>query len=85
MKIIIVFDIPVEYNWLRDKIRNLLKDYGGKFLEYSVYETDIDEKVFEILYERLEKLLHKGGGRIDIVFPCKSCYRKILLIDTTQI
>ena len=80
-----MFDIPVEYNKLRDELRELLKNYGGTFLEYSVYETELDERVIAELIRKVRRLLHKGAGRVDFVFPCERCYKKIIVLDTTQL
>ncbi|RLF08876.1 MAG: CRISPR-associated endonuclease Cas2 [Thermoprotei archaeon] len=85
MRVIVVFDIPVEHNKLRDELRELLKNYGGTFLEYSVYETELDERVVVELIEKVRRLLRRGAGRVDFVFPCERCYRKIIVVDTTQL
>jgi len=85
LKVIVVFDVPVECDWLRTEIRELLKDYGGIFLQYSVYELDLPEKILDRLLEKLEQKLKKCGGRIDIVKPCSRCLKKILVVDTTRL
>lgn len=84
MKVIVVYDIPVEYGRLRNEVRNFLKDIGGRFIEYSVYEADLDPEEIERMIEGLRLLLKKGGGKIDIFFPCKKCYSNIIVIDTYE-
>jgi len=82
MKVIVVYDIPVEYPRLRDMVREFLKDLGGTFIQYSVYEADLDEEGLRELISGLEALLRRGGGKVDIFLPCSRCYSKIRIIDT---
>lgn len=82
MKVIVVYDIPVEHNRLRSEVREFLKDMGGSFIQYSVYEADLDEEGVGRLLRGLERILRKGGGKIDVFFPCEKCYSEIRVIDT---
>ena len=85
MKVIVVYDIPVECEKLRKEVREYLKNFGGIFVEYSVYFLDIEERDFKILVNGLRKLLKKCGGRVDIIRPCKRCFSGIKIIDTTKL
>ncbi len=85
MKVIVVFDILEEYRDVRDELRRFLKDFGGVFLEYSVYELDCDNDTFIKLKNGVKKILEKGGGRVDILLPCKKCYNKIKIVDTYKL
>lgn len=82
MKVVVVYDIPVEHDRLRTEIREFLKDMGGRFIQYSIYEAELDEEGVERLLRGLERLLKKGGGKVDVFFPCKKCYAEIRIIDT---
>ena len=44
VKIIVVFDVLEEYREVRDELRRYLKDRGGFFRQYSVYEVDLPER-----------------------------------------
>ena len=85
MKVIIVFDILEEYRKVRDELRIFLKDFGGRFLQYSVYELDCDRETLEKIRKGIERILKKGGGRVDILLPCNRCYDKIKIIDTYEL
>ncbi len=85
MKVIVVFDIPVEYDKLRREVREYLKDFGGSFLQYSVYTLDCDEKVLERIVSGINRILTKGGGRVDIFIPCKKCFDKVRVVDTYEV
>jgi len=85
MKIIVVFDILEEYSKVRDELRTFLKDFGGRFLQYSVYELDGDAETLERIKAGIDKILRKGGGRVDILLPCRMCYSKIMIVDTYKL
>ncbi|RLE74384.1 MAG: CRISPR-associated endonuclease Cas2 [Thermoprotei archaeon] len=85
VKVIVVFDILEEYREVRDELREYLKDIGGNFLQYSVYVADLDKRGVEALIKGIRRILKKGGGRVDILFPCKKCYNNIKTINTYHI
>lgn len=77
MKVIVVYDIPVEYDEHRRRLREYLKNYGGVFRQLSVYEVDVTKKELERLIKGVESIVKGCNGRVEIIFPCKSCYEKI--------
>lgn len=85
MKIIVVFDVMEEYREVRDELRRFLKDLGGRFLQYSVYEVDGGTALLETLRRGVEKIISKGGGRVDILIPCKRCYSRIKTFTTYEL
>ena len=85
MRVLIVFDIPAKYDPLRARLRNLLKNYGGVFRQYSVYEADLTSRELERLTEKIEGLLKRGGGRVDIIIPCGRCLKGIIELDTSSL
>jgi len=77
LRIIVVYDIPVEYDDYRRRLREHLKNYGGNFLQLSVYEVDVTKRELDRLIKEIESIIKNCNGRVEIVFPCKSCYEKI--------
>ena len=77
MKVIVVYDIPIEYNEYRDRLREYLKNFGGVFWQLSVYEVDVTKRELERLIKDIESIVKNCEGRVEVVFPCKSCYEKI--------
>ncbi|MHA1470293.1 MAG: CRISPR-associated endonuclease Cas2 [Candidatus Asgardarchaeia archaeon] len=67
---------------MRAELRELLKDYGGQRLQYSVYELRMSYEGFEKLKPKIIELLKKGKGTVHILKPCKRCYRSIIHIST---
>ena len=57
MKVIVVFDILEEYREVRDELRKFLKDMGGVFLQYSVYEADLDPEGVRRLLRGIKRIL----------------------------
>lgn len=85
MKVVVVFDILEEYREVRDELREFLKDIGGEFLQYSVYVADLDKSEVRMLLKGVRRILEKGGGRVDVIFPCRRCFSSIKTIDTYRI
>ena len=85
MKVIVVFDVLEEYREVRDELRRFLKDMGGEFRQYSVYEADLSEREVRALLKGIRRILRRGGGRVDVVFPCSRCYKRIKTLDTYEI
>jgi len=77
MKVVVVYDIPVEYNECRSKLREYLKNFGGVFWQFSVYEVDVTKSELDRLIRGIESIVKNCEGRVEIIFPCKSCYEKI--------
>ena len=85
MKVIVVFDVLEEYREVRDRLREFLKDTGGEFLQYSVYVAELDEKEVRELLKGVRKILRRGGGRVDVLFPCRRCSSRIKIVDTYEV
>ncbi len=82
MKIIVVYDITEDE--VRNQLREYLKDLGGTWLQYSVFELDLTPQQIEKMTETLKRILSKGTGDIRILKPCKQCYQKIKHITTRK-
>ncbi len=77
MFIIISYDIVDDEK--RNKIANILKDYGRR-IQYSVFECDINEKLFQELINKIKKAINEDEDSV-IFFPlCELCKKKILFI-----
>ncbi len=75
-----VYDIKDDAT--RGKLRELLKDYGGERLQYSVYELSISYDTLEKIKPQILALLDEGKGTIHIIKPCNKCYNSIIHIST---
>ncbi|RLE87068.1 MAG: CRISPR-associated endonuclease Cas2 [Thermoprotei archaeon] len=85
MRVIVVFDVLEEYREVRDRLREFLKDMGGTFLQYSVYVADLDERGVERLLRGIRRILRRGAGRVDVLFPCERCLSKIRVLNTYEL
>lgn len=75
---IVVYDIPKEFDHKRAELREYLKDWGGVFRQYSVYELDIPREDLERLVSGIKRVLRGVESyRVVVVTPCRSCYQKI--------
>ena len=70
MFILVAYDIA-EPSRLR-KIAKIMEDYGDR-VQYSVFEMDIDFKIFQTMKRRTEAVLHKDEDGVKYFFLCKRC------------
>lgn len=84
LKVLVVYDVPVEYNAKREKLREHLKNYGGVFRQYSVYEVDLERRKLEELIEEISKIIRGVPCKVEIVMPCKKCYESIRQVGGTK-
>jgi CRISPR-associated protein Cas2 len=54
------------------KVANLCKNYGVR-IEYSVFECDLDEKLFSSFWEQLRKLIDAKKDRLIVYRICANC------------
>ena len=54
------------------KVANACKDYGIR-IEYSVFECDLDEKLFTAFWEQLQKLIDPEEDRLIAYRICAGC------------
>lgn len=78
MYIVISYDITSDKR--RNKIHNLLKDYGT-WVQYSVFECNISKKEFLRLQDRLQDLSDKNtDDSVRFYILCEDCKQKITRI-----
>jgi len=81
MFIIVSYDIIDDKK--RDKICNILKDYC-KRLQYSVFECDLTEKLFEQMIKKLKTHINEGEDSLIIIHLCEACKKKIMFIGVRK-
>lgn len=75
MYLVISYDIKSDRR--RTKIHKALKSYGS-WIQYSVFECDIDKKDYLRLRHRLEQLIRPDDDdSVRFFFLCEDCKRKI--------
>lgn len=65
------------------KVAKTCEDYGFR-IEYSVFECDLDEKTFQDLWNRLNKVIDPDADCIIAYKICKSCVSKIKSIGASK-
>ena len=71
---VISYDITDDQR--RVKVAEILLDFG-KRVQYSVFEAELDEKLFENLKNRLQKVISDQEDNIRIYPICKGCKKTI--------
>ncbi|MHA1593912.1 MAG: CRISPR-associated endonuclease Cas2 [Candidatus Baldrarchaeia archaeon] len=80
MKVFVIYDISEDD--IRNELREYLKDWGGEWRQYSVFELDIREEDVEKLLRGIRRIVRRGTGDVRVVFPCAKCYSKVSHIST---
>ena len=77
---IISYDIGSDRR--RQKILTALKDFGGRWVQYSVFECDLDEATLRTLLERLRPLVQaEEGDSLRVYAVCGACRPSRSVID----
>jgi CRISPR-associated protein Cas2 len=73
----LVISYDIQSDQRRTKIHNVLKNYGS-WIQYSVFECDIDKKDYLRLRHQLEQLIDPAGeDSLRFYLLCEECKRKI--------
>jgi len=62
----------------RNKLMNFLKDFGVR-VQYSVFECDIKEEMFEKMKKGVEEIIDKKEDRVRYYPICKACLKRIVI------
>ena len=69
---------------IRNKVSKILEGFGRR-IQYSVFECNLEEKVYNRLYERLlEQVIDSESDSIRIYCLCKRCREEIVTIGTVK-
>ncbi|MBD1849154.1 CRISPR-associated endonuclease Cas2 [Cyanobacteria bacterium FACHB-502] len=74
MFVVISYDISDDKR--RTKIHNILKSYG-QWMQYSVFECDLNTIQYAKLRSRLGKLIKPQEDSIRFYFLCRCCQTKV--------
>jgi CRISPR-associated protein Cas2 len=83
MHVVISYDIVEDGR--RNKISDLLKDYGTR-VQYSVFECDINNETLRALINQLDGLIDQRDDSIRVYMICEGCLaRKVALGKTEEL
>jgi len=74
MFIVVSYDITSDKR--RNKIANILKDYGVR-VQYSVFECILEKKKLKEMVERILKVYNNMEDTVRIYHLCKTCNKAI--------
>lgn len=84
MKVYVIYDVHEEYEAVRNKLREKLKDFGGIFVEYSVYLVDLNFKDLSKMLRVIRAVIKGSKARVDIIMPCSKCFNNIRIIGILE-
>lgn len=61
----------------RNKVAGVLKDYGRR-VQYSLFESQLDEKELEALLKEIKPLIDSKEDKLRIYRICQACLRRTI-------
>lgn len=78
---LITYDIVKDRT--RTKVSKILEDYGVR-VQYSVFESDMNEKELEIVLRKLKALIDPSEDNIKFYNLCGNCVSKTLSLGVDK-
>jgi len=78
---IITYDIPDDKR--RTKLAKDLLDFGNR-VQYSVFEAELDDTLFEKMLQRIDRVINPDEDSIRIYKLCKMCENNIQILGVGQ-
>jgi len=82
IKVIIIYDIPVEFDPIRTKISDLLLSYYMIRLNFSVFFGNLTYNKVEEIALKLKSIMKKVPGDVRVIPICKKCYSKAITVKS---
>ena len=79
MKYVIVYDISDDAT--RNRVRQLIKDYGGQRFQYSSFIVELDKARLDDLLSRIENIIGSEKASVIAIPLCEKCLRKIVTVQ----
>jgi CRISPR-associated protein Cas2 len=73
--IVVSYDICDDMR--RNKVAEVLKDYGRR-VQYSLFESQLDEKELEALLQEIKPLIDFKADKLRIYKICQACLRRTM-------
>jgi CRISPR-associated protein Cas2 len=74
--------VMVSYDIVNDRVRTkvmkLLKNFGER-VQLSVFECDLDEKMYQRMKRGVEKLIDEEEDRVRYYRLCRSCVDRVVI------
>jgi len=80
MKFLVTYDVPQEYNPVRNRIAQVLKNYGLERIEFSVFLGDLTRNEAEMLSMRLEDLVKSVPADVRLFALCQKCLDNSIVV-----
>lgn len=81
---LVTYDVPQEYNPIRTRIAQVLKNWGLDRLQYSVFVGELTRNEAETVALRIKDILGITPADVRMVPICKNCLDTILVVSENQ-
>ena len=78
MLYVVVYDVADDE--VRDRVRGLLKDWGGMRVQYSAFHLELEEPKLIELLQILERLLEGVDGQVTAIPVCERDLSRVLVV-----
>lgn len=82
MFVVVSYDIVDDRR--RTRVCKTLKDFGT-WVQYSVFECELDAAALKRLGDRLERLIEKKEDSVRFYFLCRTCRSRIRVLGLGQV
>ncbi|NHI93720.1 MAG: CRISPR-associated endonuclease Cas2 [Candidatus Lokiarchaeota archaeon] len=80
MKLLVIYDVPEEFDDYRTKIAQVLKNFGLKRIEYSVFFGNSTMNLMETIAMQLSAVSRKIKADIRLFPICNNCLEKCIVV-----
>ena len=78
MLYVIVYDVAEDQ--VRDRVREVLKNWGGVRVQYSAFHIELEEPKLIELLQILERLLEGSDGQVTAIPICRRDQQRVITV-----
>ncbi len=82
MLYIVVYDVSDDR--ARDRVRELVKDFGGERIQYSAFKVELTEPLLTELLNRSLEIIGSGKGQVMAIPVCRRDLEKMIEIPSAK-
>lgn len=80
--------VMVSYDIVNDRVRNralkFMKNFGQR-VQLSVFECDLDHRMYQKMKKGLEKLINEDEDRVRYYRLCRGCVDRVVILGWGEI
>lgn len=77
MFIVVAYDIKDDKR--RTRVAKTMEDYGTR-VQYSVFECNLDDKILDMMKDKLSSVIDDGNDKVRIYKLCNGCVKSVQIL-----